>query len=382
MQTIDINIPWSEIERRQARIEAAYHFRYLDRVPVMPGLASRYWLRELGHTWAEYTADPLTMLTLQVQAHQWVLEHVAGDVTGVGVSPELFSFYGESYALGCDLGHDELTPWIISHPIQTEADLRRLEAVDVADNRYTGAMRAWMAGMEAHLGDYQLRYADGVTRRLPERLHFPWGTIGVFTLATDLRGPDIYLDLYERPAFAHEFLTIVTDKVIARYRWLHSMGVGVGAGTYLVDDSSGVLSPQMYCEFVYPCVMRSVDAIGRPLRIHIDAPANHLLPIYREMDIQELVTFGWKTDLEQVRTYLGGRAVVTGNVEPALFVQGTVDDVYRAARRALEILAPCSGFILTEGANMVPGARLENINALTRAAEDYGLPAERLSTDF
>jgi len=25
---------------------------------------------------------------------------------------------------------------------------------------------------------------------------------------------------------------------------------------------------------------------------------------------------------------------------------------------------------------------LENINALTRAAEDYGLPAERLSTDF
>jgi uroporphyrinogen-III decarboxylase len=228
--------------------------------------------------------------------------------------------------------------------------------------------------MVQHLGDYQFRYADGVLRPLPERLSFEWGSIGVFTLAADLRGPDIYLDLYERPDFAREFLRIVTDKVIGRYRWLRSLGADTNEGTYLVDDSAGALSPWLYRDFVYPCNLRVAEAIGRPLRIHIDAPADHLLPFYREMEIASLDGFGWGTSLGKVREYLGGQATMSGNLEPALFAFGTPDDVYRAATHALEILGPCGGFTLMEGANMVPEAKMENIAAMLRASEDFGLP--------
>jgi uroporphyrinogen decarboxylase len=371
MRTIDIGVPWVEIEERRARLEAARRFEYLDRVPVTPGVFSRYWLHRFGKTWAEYTSDPRTMLELQLQAHKWVLENIAGDVTGVDVSPDLFSFYGESYALGCDLGHDDLTPWIVSHPICTESDLERLAKIDMADNRYTAALCQWMARMKLFLDRYQLRYADGVVHALPAQLHIATESIGVFTLATDLRGPAIYEDVYERPAFVHQLLSIVADKVIARSKWLHSLGVHVNAGTYLVDDSSGALSPRHYREFVYAYVMRVVDAIGRPLTIHIDAPANHLLRIYRQMDIQELSGFGWGTSVELVRHYLGGRAVLTGNLEPTLFIHGTPEDIYSAAMRALRALAPSGGFILQEGANLPPGAPIENINAMVRAAEDY-----------
>jgi len=264
---------------RQARVAAAAEFRYLDRVPAVPGIFSRFWLYRLGKTWAEYTSDPRTMLDMQVQAHKWVLETIPGDLTGVGVHPDFFSIYGESYGFGCELGFDDLTPWIRTHPIQDENDLKKLEATDVSDNRYTQKFREWMAGMQPYLGDYRFRYADGVIRPLPEQLNFGGGTLGIFTLATDLRGPDIYLDLYERPEFARELLRVVTDKVIERYRWLHSMGLGLNSGTALVDDSAGALSPWLYREFVVPCVLRVLDAVGRPLRIHIDAPANHLLPI-------------------------------------------------------------------------------------------------------
>ena len=376
MQTITIKLTWEEIERRKARVDAAYHFRYLDRVPVEPGIASRFWLHAFGRTWAEYTSDPRTMLDIQVQAHQWVLENVPGDLTGVGISPDLFSFYGDSYGFGCELGHDDLTPWIRSHPIQDEADLRCLEATDAIDNRHTAALRDWIAGMEQHLGDYQFRYADGMVKCLPEKLTpgIGWGTIGIFTLATDLRGSEIYLDLYERPDFIHELLRIVTDKVIDKYRWLRSQGIGLDAGPYMVDDSSGALSPAHYREFIYPCVMRVVEAIGRPLWIHIDAPADHLLPIYREMKVARLLGFGWGTSVEKVREYLGGQAVVTGNISPALFIYGTPQEVYDASRHVLQVLAPCGGLVLTEGANMAPGASLENILAMVRAAEDYGLP--------
>jgi len=377
LKTVDIDVCWEEIERRQARVAAAAEFRYLDRVPAVPGIFSRFWLYRLGKTWAEYTSDPRTMLDMQVQAHKWVLETIPGDLTGVGVHPDFFSIYGESYGFGCELGFDDLTPWIRTHPIQDENDLKKLEATDVSDNRYTQKFREWMAGMQPYLGDYRFRYADGVIRPLPEQLNFGGGTLGIFTLATDLRGPDIYLDLYERPEFARELLRVVTDKVIERYRWLHSMGLGLNSGTALVDDSAGALSPWLYREFVVPCVLRVLDAVGRPLRIHIDAPANHLLPIYQELGLQDLIMFGWETSLEKVRDTLGGRATLSGNLEPVLFASGTPQDIYRAAMHVLEILAPCGGFVLMEGANMVPEAKLENIRAMVQAAEDFGLPEPR-----
>jgi uroporphyrinogen decarboxylase len=167
--------------------------------------------------------------------------------------------------------------------------------------------------------------------------------------------------------------------VIARYRWLHSLGVGVRAGTGLIDDSSAALSPWLYREFVVPCVLRVVEAVGRPLRIHVDGAANHLLPIYGELELDELVSFGWGTSVDAVRDQLGGRALLSGNLAPDLFVRRSPEDVYRAAMRVLEVLAPCGGFLLQEGANMPPEAKPENIEAMVRAAEDFGLPASPIN---
>ena len=57
-----------------------------------------------------------------------------------------------------------------------------------------------------------------------------------------------------------------------------------------------------------------------------------------------------------------------------LMLNGTKAEVKAAARTALEALAPCGGFRLGDGANVCPGTPLENLAALTEAAEEYGLP--------
>ena len=374
MRTIDIGLPYAELELRRARIEARSQFRYLDRVPVVPGIFPRYWLHHLGYTWSEYTSTPHRHLEIQLEAHRWVLEHVPGDTTGIAVDAEPHWFYGEAYGLGCELAAGSLDPWIGTHPVQSDADLRRLERIDPADNRNTALVARWIEETDRLLRDYRLRYSDGVVQRLPEQLRPRGGSIGIFTLATDLRGPEIYLDLYERPDFAREFLAIVTDKVIGRYRWLHSLGVGLGGGTGLVDDASSNLSPWLYRDFVVPCVLRVVQAVGRPLRIHVDGPADHLLPLYQELALDELSAFGPRTSAQRVRETLGGRALLSGNLDPMLFVYGTPDEVYRAAWKVLEILAPCGGFILQDGNNLPPESTCENIAAMVRAAEEFGLP--------
>ncbi len=46
------------------------------------------------------------------------------------------------------------------------------------------------------------------------------------------------------------------------------------------------------------------------------------------------------------------------------------------ALAALTALAPCGGLLLGDGANVCPGTPLENLAALTEAAEAYGVPAQ------
>ena len=48
---------------------------------------------------------------------------------------------------------------------------------------------------------------------------------------------------------------------------------------------------------------------------------------------------------------------------------------------ALEALAPCGGFTLSDGANICPGTPLENLAAFTEAAKEYQVP-EHLLYDF
>jgi hypothetical protein len=137
VRTIDVAVTWEEIERRQARLEAREEFRYIDRVPVAPGIYPRFWLHHLGYTWAEYGSSPRRRLEISLEAHKWVLEHVPGDLTGVTINPAPHWFYGESFGFGCELGFSKLDPWIRTHPGQTEADLKYLEGIDPADNRDT-----------------------------------------------------------------------------------------------------------------------------------------------------------------------------------------------------------------------------------------------------
>jgi hypothetical protein len=57
-------------------------------------------------------------------------------------------------------------------------------------------------------------------------------------------------------------------------------------------------------------------------------------------------------------------------------LNGTKEQVKRAAMECLEALAPCGGFMLGDGANVCPGTPRESFEAIMEAAEEYGTGGE------
>lgn len=65
--------------------------------------------------------------------------------------------------------------------------------------------------------------------------------------------------------------------------------------------------------------------------------------------------------------------VLLGNISPLTIAHGTPAQVKAETRRVLEKLAPYRGLIIQDGNNIAPGSPVENINAMTEAAEEYSV---------
>jgi len=96
--------------------------------------------------------------------------------------------------------------------------------------------------------------------------------------------------------------------------------------------------------------------------------------LVEDLRISSFDLFGYPVEPAVAARNLGGRVHLWGNINPMLMLNGTKAQVKQAALEALGALAPCGGYRLGDGANVCPGTPLENLAALTEAAEDYGLP--------
>jgi uroporphyrinogen-III decarboxylase len=91
---------------------------------------------------------------------------------------------------------------------------------------------------------------------------------GVLNTAQRLRGPDLFLDLYEAPEACHRFFRIITDVMLEATRCLrekqHASGADYRFAT-VSNCSVNMISPEQYADFLLPCDRRiaaAFDLIG------------------------------------------------------------------------------------------------------------------------
>jgi uroporphyrinogen decarboxylase len=179
---------------------------------------------------------------------------------------------------------------------------------------------------------------------------------------------DLMMSLILQPTEISKFLETLTTTII---NWLQAQldTLTNPQGIMLLDDIVGMVGLDHYNEFVAPHLRRIFDAFDGLIRIyHNDTPCQHLYPAFTEANF-DVFNFTHKVDIAQVKTQMGHRVALMGNVPPLdVAVRESPEIVTRHARDCIDKAAPGGGFILSVGGGVSPDTPPENLDAIIAAA--------------
>lgn len=195
--------------------------------------------------------------------------------------------------------------------------------------------------------------------------------LGPFTVATQLLGMErtLYLAL-DDPARFQILLTFATSVVI-RFGLAQ---LRAGAHLLLVFNPSAspaVIPPNFFREFELPKLRQVFQALAEAGALanwlHIAGPAAPILQYYANAGVH-LANFDYVVSAAEAKDKLP-LTCLNGNIKPLLFVDGSPQEIERAALDLLRAFSDRRGFILSSGCEIPPEAKPGNVAALANAAK-------------
>lgn len=136
-------------------------------------------------------------------------------------------------------------------------------------------------------------------------------------------------------------------------------------------SASEFLSPRLWDRFVFPYLKEVVDLVvgeGVIPVLHFDSNWIRDLDRFKELPKARcILALDSKTDIFRAKEILGDHICLLGDVSPRMLSLGTPDEVFEYSARLIREIGP-SGYILAQGCDIPPDAKLENVQAMVRAA--------------
>ena len=389
MKRIMIHLAYQEILKRETRWNKAWNFEQPDRVPILHYIGARYWLPLVGfkNRFNDYLNDPGFMLEAQLLGTKWIMENVKSDFCKIVFYPD-FMWVEDVEPFGAEIVYpNDDSPWVARpHLLQKNDDLDQLRKVDYVNDGLHGKMISFYHEMKKRAEEYEIHFSDGKVIPAVECVCMGGGgIIGPTVIAGDLRSADILaMDLYDRPDWVKELLSIVTDDAIKWLDTARKIGEGKLAfcsylleeTTFIGDDGTAQMSPKQFEEFALHPLKKLADHFhsqGLKIIAHNCGQADHLLEYWAEdVGIDVYYGFSYLTNKNRIKEIMGGKVILIGGVDTVKLYGGKPEDVKEDVRKNLEILKDCPGYIIMDGHNVAPGTPVENLNAMTEAAEEYG----------
>jgi uroporphyrinogen decarboxylase len=187
--------------------------------------------------------------------------------------------------------------------------------------------------------------------------------------------------LIKKPEAVHGMMRISVDYYIelSKY-WKETFGTETTLPFYGEPTAANqIISPKQFEEFVLPYLIKLHKAVMdmgyKRLFVHICGEQNANLHLWSQIPYGNpgIVSFGHEVDLEKAAEYFPDELIM-GNLEPAILLTRTPEDVYQATadlvKKGKELSA--AGFIFSPGCELPPASPIENVKAMTRAVNDFG----------
>jgi uroporphyrinogen decarboxylase len=270
--------------------------------------------------------------------------------------PVSFDLQMEAEILGCNLAWaEEVPPSVTSHPLQADSDPASLPEFDPAKGRFPIAL--------------------DVCRRLREKYGDDLGLYGLicgpFTLASHLRGSEIFLDMMMDPAGVGRLMAFCTEVC----RRASSAYLDAGADIIaVVDPMTSQISPEHFEEFVTPSVNAVFDHIrehGGLSSMFVCGDATRNLEVMCKTHCDN-VSVDENISLEDLRDIAGryGKSF-GGNLKlTVVLLLGSEADAKLDAIRCIDTSGG-KGFVLAPGCDLpyaVPPANLEAVAEMVHDA--------------
>jgi len=195
-----------------------------------------------------------------------------------------------------------------------------------------------------------------------------------------LRGMDrALMDLLENPELVH----VIMEKGVAIAVEKAKFNLDMGIKILRLNDSVGnmlVISPAHWRTFVFPHMRDVCSAIhdyDKDAKVYCHICGN-VLPIAEELVETGLDCIGPLDPLGgaepgQVRERVGNAVSLMGGVNTLSFIQRKPEEIEQEARRCIWSAGQRGGFILGSGCVVPRSATRENLLALRRTVELYGV---------
>jgi hypothetical protein len=126
----------------------------------------------------------------------------------------------------------------------------------------------------------------------------------VLNTAFTLRGPDLFLDMYDRPQLVHYLLGVVAEVMIRVVRMVESRQRASGFDVDLLSVSNCVMnmiSPEQYRQFAYPHDRRIAESFQR-FGVHTcEWDVTPYIEVLSELPRMRYLDMGMMSDLRRVR---------------------------------------------------------------------------------
>lgn len=373
--TLNIDHAPEKMEASRQRMEARYNWKIADRVPVGFCVVPRFFTPLFDMRYCDYFTDAETQYYWQLQFAKYRIEQIPEDMVCHGpvlyVAP-YFDNVIEAHAMGAEVVWPENETLHSQPTIHTVEQMEAFE-IPAPTSGLWGRVAEWWLRMKELTAETQLTFNG-------QEAHVEMALLGISGMgphmtAVDLVGTDFYWWMVEYPEACHRFLDKITTAMLQAEAHFRTIDTRPRGGFGLAEDTVQIMSADSFREFSVPYDKRLYQALGAGGRggMHMCGDSTHLHQVLvEELQISSFDIFGYLVPPQVAAKNLGGKMMLWGNINPMLMQTGSAAEVKAEALRALQAMAPCGGFMLGDGANVCPGTPLENLAALTEAAEEYG----------